>query len=138
MIAGRNEQIARTKTQSMRTVYVVTSAVGQGVETMYESTTVFLSVPRVSVIIARSYRCVLPAYCSNIWSCRTCLIMSSRFDRKESFDGEKTSARVMRACDGNPSQSALAGYTIFEIIRHDETGPFFGECVYIVNIAFSA
>ena len=30
------------------------------------------------------------------------IIMSFWFDRKESFDGEKTSARVMRACDGNP------------------------------------
>ena len=66
------------------------------------------------------------------------LIMSSWFDQKESFDGEKTSARVMRACDGNPTQSALVGCTIFETISHDETGPFFGECVYIVNIAFSA
>ena len=24
------------------------------------------------------------------------------------------------------------------IIRHDGSGPFFGECVYIVKIAFSA
>ena len=80
-----------------------------------------------------SYRCVLPVHRSSIGIVSNSVnskIMFSWFVRKESFDDEKTFARVMRACEVRRQPRQLwvfAGYMIFEITRHDGSGSFFGS-----------